>query len=197
MFSLLHKHQKSPADSWARAQRQAAHREKYREWHQELPTGWLARFAEKGLRPFLASYGFDVSMSPKELVKWIAEWAFTHAWVQQNSKKRLPRTFLQGLNHCGEQEFDWFCHTIPTEDVMNFADKWQTDEFLDESDAGFAQRFDLLIFMWHIVNLETSRAYNEYINDTQEYGQNGDKDEDLPTAVTSEDTAFGGDRRTH
>jgi hypothetical protein len=195
MFSVVMKTQRSPADSIARARRLAERKEEYLAWHRGLPTGWLRDFAMRGLRPFVAKHGFDIPMAEKELIQWVAEWAFTHVWISHHPRVKHPRTFKKWLNDGDEQEFDWFCYLIPTEDWMNFADQWKTDEFLDESDAGFNQRYDLLHLAWHLVNLATSKAYNDYLAITQEVGYT---EEDNPVvAPTSEDTAFGGDRRTH
>ncbi len=81
---------------------------------------------------------------------------------------------------------------------MSFATSWQADEFLDDSDAGMKQRFDLMLLAWHLVNLTTSKAYDDYLAITQDSAQVGGTDDDpLVLAPTSEDTAFGGDRRTH
>jgi hypothetical protein len=198
MFSIVMKQQRSPADAWAKAHRIAERKDEYLTWHRGLPTGWLNDFAVQGLRPFLSTRGFDVPMSEKELVKWIAEWAFTHVWITNHPRVKYPRTFLKWLNNGDDQEFDWFCLKISTDDWMAFADQWKSDEFLDESDAGMKQRYDLMLLAWHLVSLTTSKAYDDYLAITQDTGVTGyGEDDNQVLAPTSEDTAFGGDRRTH
>jgi hypothetical protein len=198
MFSIVMKLQRSPADAWARERQVTERKEEYLAWHRGLPTGWLRNFAVQGLRPFLRSYGFDIPLAEKEFVKWVAEWAFTHVWITKHPRIKHPRTFLKWLNDGDAQEFDWFCLKISTDDWMAFADRWQTDEFLDDSDAGVKQRYDLMLLAWHLVNLTTSKAYDDYLAIIQDSGAATGADDDAPVlALTSEDTAFGGDRRTH
>ncbi len=189
--------QRSPADACAKARRLAQHKNEFLVWHRGLPTGWLRDFAVKGLRPFLSSYGFDVVLAEKEFIRWVAEWAFTHVRIARHPQIKHPRTFIKSINDGDEHEFDWFCYTIPTEAWMNLADAWKTDEFLDDSDAGYAQRYDLMMLAWNIINMTSSKAYDDWLAITQDNGAVA-QDEDYPTiAATSEDTAFGGDRRTH
>lgn len=197
MFSIVHKMQRSPADAWVNAHRHAERKKEYLTWHHGLPTGWLRDFVIKGLRPFLWTHGFDIALTDKECMQWVAEWAFTHVRIARHPQIKHPRTFIKSFNDGDEQEFDWFCYTISTETWMKFADTWKTDEFLDESDAGYAQRYDLLMLAWNIINMSSSKAYDDWLVITKESGAYGQDDELTTLALTSEDTAFGGDRRTH
>ena len=96
----------------------------------------------------------------------------------------------------GEDELDWYTHSIPFDSWEALASKWAAPGFLDDSDAGYAQTIDIAQFAWQLIDLYSSRTHLRW-KDMIEYH---DLDEDhgrVSYAQPAEDTgAYGGDRRT-
>ncbi len=166
----------------------------YREWSAGIPSGLFKRFIKEGIEPFLKRYGYSMNISYSQLEKFCKEWAFAHVHIQRKCGEALQRTFLKTYNNGGEEEYDWYMFTIPTDDWLEFANEWSCPEFLDESDTGYAQRMDLPLFVWNIIDIEHSARHHKWL----EFNKEEDEDDVavIQPILNPEDRAFGGDRRT-
>ena len=168
----------------------------YKEWRSGIPDGFFKRFIKEGIEPFLRGYGYTMNISYSQIEQFCKEWAFAHVQIQQKSGEDLHRTFLKIYHYGGEEEYDWFSFTIPSDDWSDFTSKWSYPEFLDDSDAGYAQRMDLPLFVWRIIDLESSKRHHKWL----EFNNDNDDGDDhviIPSILNpDEGRAFGGDRRT-
>ena len=173
--------------------------ERYSLWKRGLIDGHIARFVKDGLIPFCKTHGYSLQYGDKEIIQGVYEWAFTHVRIEsQKGKVQLFRNFKKYYPAGDAMEFDWYCHQIPSLVWDEFASAWWDCQFMDDSEAGFAQRADLHIFVWHLVCLASSKAHKKYLQ-VMAWSEHADEDlasNMIPLAVTSEDTAYGGDRRT-
>ena len=167
----------------------------YKEWYAGIPDGFFSLFVKHGLTSFLKRYGYEMNQSTPQLIQYCKEWAFSHVHIQRKKHISLQRTFLKIFHNGGEEELDWFLFSIPPDDWDAFADQWKCPEFLDESDAGYAQRMDLTLFVWNIVDLVNGRQHAKWV----QFNETGDEDDIAYTQTAinpDEGAAFGGDRRT-
>jgi hypothetical protein len=167
----------------------------YREWRAGIPEGFFKRFIKVGIEPFLKGYGYQMNTSYSQIEQFCKEWAFAHVQIQRKGGESLQRTFLKAFHDGGEEEYDWFMFTIPSDDWMEFANGWSYSEFLDDSEAGYAQRMDLPLFVWRILDLAGSKRHHKWL----EFNTDDDEDEIVflqAVQTNDEGRAFGGDRRT-
>jgi hypothetical protein len=133
-------------------------------WKRGITNSHIQDFIQYGLTPFLDSYGYSVGMIIRDSVSYCKHWAFAHVEKESNYRP-INEICLLRCAHNGEQdEMDWYFHTIPSEDWHVLCENWQTFEFLDNSDAGHAQRTDLPFFAWKLIHLNSSRAHMLYLN---------------------------------
>ena len=193
---MFYKQPVSPAHTITVKRNHARYREEYLEWVSGIPDGYIARFIEEGLCPFLKKYGYAVSYSPKDLIQACKEWAFSHVQIRRKGPDLYDRFFMKCAHDGGEDELDWYTHSIPFDSWEALASKWAAPGFLDDSDAGYAQTIDIAQFAWQLIDLYSSRTHLRW-KDMIEYH---DLDEDhgrVSYAQPAEDTgAYGGDRRT-
>ena len=184
------------ADHYTQALQRKQKRRLFEEWRAGIPSGLFTKFITNGLPPFLAKHGYTLNQSTDQLVQYCVEWAFAHVWMSRKKQSFLQRTFMKQFHDGGEEDFDWFYFSIPMDDWEELADAWSCPEFLDDSDAGTAQRLDCPMFVWNILDLGSSRRHMKWMamNDLLE----DDETHYLQSqAITDESMAFGGDRRTH
>ena len=105
---MLRKQIPNPAHTISVEWRRARLREAYLEWYSGLPDGYISRFVEEGLRPFLKRHGYEVCYSPKNLTQACKEWAFAHVQIQQKGADLYDRFFVKYTHYGGEDEFDWY-----------------------------------------------------------------------------------------
>jgi hypothetical protein len=163
----------------------------YEEWLSELPAGWFEVFITNGLVPFLARFGYALDFSLDEQVKILRGWAFAHVQIQRLSGYHNSHvTLLRCAHSGGDEEFDWYCHTISPLAWETFAKKWAHVDFLDESDPGHHQRMDLPRLVWHMISLNKSRTHRVWLEILQDCMEQDD--------FVHEDScvAFTGNRRT-
>lgn len=198
MSTKIIKHGLVPcADHYTQALQRKQKRKLFEEWRAGIPSKLIREFITRGLPLFLAKYGYKLNQSTDQLVQYCVEWGFAHVWMTRNKQSFHQRTFVKQFHDGGEEDFDWFYLSIPMDDWEEFADAWSCPDFLDSSsEAGLAQRLDLPMFVWNILDLLNSRQHmkwlsmNELIEDDEiQYLQ--------PQVIADEGTAFGGDRRTH
>jgi hypothetical protein len=197
MSSKLLKHSiVTCAEQYGRTQRRKEIRSLYDDWRPGIPRDFFKRFIHQGLQPFLARYGYSLNQSWDQLERYCAEWAFAHVQMQRYKQQFKQRTFMKQFHTGGEEHFDWFQFTIPYEDWETLADAWKCPEFLDDSDIGIAQRLDLSMFVWNLIDLVCSKRHIEWL----QFHEDGDEDDIQylqPQFTADEGHAFGGDRRTH
>ncbi len=167
----------------------------YKEWRAGIPPGFFKRFLQEGIQPFLAKRGYRLNQSWESLTRYCNEWAFSHVQIQRRKHEFLQRTFLKFFHDGGEEEFDWFNFTIPSDDWEELAEEWKRPEFLDDSDAGLTQRIDLPMFVWNLLDLENSKKHIQWLQINEDNEENDIQY--LQPQQTHEEQAFGGDRRTH
>jgi hypothetical protein len=169
----------------------------YRSWKRGLIDGHIRRFVVEGLVPFCKKHGYVFAYSDTEVIQGVSEWAFAHVQIERKKGNGLYRTFKTYSPAGGASEFDWYCQQISSSDWDEFASSWWDTEFLDDSDPGLAQKADLSLLVWNLVYLAGSKAHKNYL---QVEAWADYADEELMgsnvLANPSEDTAYGGDRRT-
>jgi hypothetical protein len=167
----------------------------YKEWRAGIPPEFFKRFLQEGVKPFLAKHGYILNPSLDILSKYCAEWAFAHVKIQRRKHEFLQCTLLKSFHDGGDEEFDWFQFTIPIDAWEDLAEEWKCPEFLDDSDAGLAQRSELSMFIWKLVDLNCSKKHIEWMRINEDNEENDIQY--LQPQQTQEEQAFGGDRRTH
>lgn len=181
---------------WVEGQKKQQTRAMFQSWRAGIPPNYFLRFVKLGLQPFLRKYGYSIQQNYTWCAKYVASWLFSHVQMNRMKHKGLKRTFMECTNSGGEEEMNEFLFAIPFDDWEAFADQWKCSECLDDSPTGLDQRLDLPSFAWNLVELEASRAYHKWI-DTMKYMDGNDDEPVYVSATHQEDTAFGGDRRTH
>jgi hypothetical protein len=196
MLNNLYKQCPNPGQTISVARAKAYYHSEAMEWLHGLPDGHIERFVEEGLTPFLKKYGYKSCYDRKEQEKACKEWAFGHVRIQQKGPDLYDRFFIKCAHNGGEEEFDWYVHTIPLEEWETLAMKWSASEFLDDSDAGYAQVIDLAQFAWQLIHLDSSPNHIRW----KAIFESSDYDDEYIVAShaqPTEDTgAYGGDRRT-
>jgi hypothetical protein len=183
-----------PAAAFMKAQREKEKKAVYNAWKAGVPNEWLTKFVEVGLRPFLKDHGYTLSKDTSHVVSCIRQWAFGYVHAHLNRSKGFQVYFVESIHPADMEAFDWFCMEIPSEHWTEISDKWCATEFLDSSDPGLKQRDTLLECIWRLVDLNTSKSHQMYLN-TQPYD---DSDDEQPYIQHQDDShAFTGDRRTH
>jgi hypothetical protein len=179
---------------WLNAQEKKRIQSMYKSWRAGLPANYFLQFVKKGLQPFLRAHGYTISPNDQWSAKYLSSWLFSHVQMNRNKQHSLKRTFMQTIHNGGEEEKNEFFISISFEDWEALADMWKCAECFDDSPSGADQRLDLPSFVWNIVDLSNSRRHIEWLERTN-YGEDDDTHVYVPTH--QDDTAFGGDRRTH
>ena len=174
-----------------------AKNERYQEklkWKQCLEDGWISDFIEYGLEPFLSAHGYTLGYTHSKSVSYCTAWAFAHI----EAKKKSPAAIVhcnQKYHTGGQAEFEWYCKTISPDSWDEICNLWAAYMFLDDSDAGVAQRADIPFFVWNLINLGTSSAHTKFLQEL--YDDSYEEDDIAYSQQPVDDTgAFGGDRRT-
>ena len=179
------------ATRFVASQVRTEHKKLFNSWISEIPDGYFERFLEKGIIPFLAKFGYTLGLSHSERISMISSWAFAHVQTQ-----RLPKYYgnyiriLKCAHTGGDEEYDWFCHTIEQDSWDTLCETWYSTEFLDDSDPGVSQRLDLPRIIWNMISLENSRTHHKWVDTVLESAEQDD-------AIQEDNQiAFTGNRRT-
>lgn len=163
----------------------------YSSWISEIPENYFERFLEKGVQPFLTAHGYRLGLSSNERVHMLRAWAFAHVQTHRQPKHYGKYINIMKCAHeGGNEEYDWFCHSIDEDDWDALTKEWYSTDFLDDSDPGVSQRLDLPRIVWHMISLEGSRAHQQWLNvvmDSVEQDEGIQEDSNV---------AFTGNRRT-
>jgi hypothetical protein len=179
------------ATQFVKTQSQQEKKGLYEKWLSEIPAGWFEVFITNGLIPFLTRFGYALDFSLEEQIKMVRAWAFAHVQTQRLSRYHNSYVTLLRCAHTGgDEEFDWYCHTISPLAWETFAKKWAEVDFLDDSDPGFRQRVDLPRLVWHMISLNKSRAHRVWLEILQDCMEQED------TIQEDSNVAFTGNRRT-
>lgn len=174
------------------AKRRAEERRTQRQsWLASLPDRVFETFLTKYLDPFVRSKGYCLGLSLRDQVRFLRSWAFSHVEARHTtSTMRTPEVSILYCHHWGgEEEFDWFCQTITTDDWQEFCSQFAWPEFLDESDAGLAQRDDLFRLVWNMIDLDNSKQHLYWLDNVWD-------DEEEEELIQDDNMAFTGSRRT-
>jgi hypothetical protein len=133
-------------------------------WKRGIPDSHIYDFIQYGLTTFLDSYGYSIGMTIRDAVSYCKHWAFAHVEKESNYQPIQEINLLRCAHNGGQDEIDWYFHTIPSEDWFILYENWQTFQFLDNSDAGHAQRTDLPFFAWKLIHLNSSKAHIIYLD---------------------------------
>ena len=163
-----------------------------KEWKNNLPVGWIEEFICDGLVPFLKKKGYTIGFEINDCIQYCYQWAYAYVEIYAQRSKGLNRYFLKSANTDNQEEKDWFNLQFDDEEWSSLADFWVASEFLDDSEAGYAQRLDLSEFAWQLVDLNQSKAHWKWLDTGDAEG--GEDVDYLP--LHEESIAFGGDRRT-
>lgn len=163
------------------------------DWIKGLGNNWISDFVTCGLIPFLESHGYRLGYSHSKIVAYCMNWGFAHIQAKQLSPSATVRC-MQTYHAGGEAELDWYLFHISFEDWSQLFDEWHTSYFLDDSDAGSAQRTDFPCFVWNLIDLASSHMHTKFLQAM--YEEYPDEDEFGFFQATDESSAFGGDRRT-
>jgi hypothetical protein len=163
------------------------------QWSSGVGYGWVEDFIQCGLKPFLESYGYSIGYSDSKASEYCRAWAFSHVQAKKVSPSATVKC-LKSFHGGGEAELDWFLFHISHDEWSQLCYEWRSSEFLDDSDAGFAQQSDLPFFAWNLLNLAYSRAHGKFM---QAMSDEYPDEEDFGGFHATDDSgAFGGDRRT-
>lgn len=185
---------KSPAAKFLQSQVKHAKQDLVREFRRDVSRAYLADFVQNGIRPYFASIGYNLIQPLDQCVTMLESWAISHLWIQRHKGEYLELEFLKCFHAGGEEEYNWFCHAVDSNCLDELMNAWKTTEFLDDSDAGYAQRIDFLTCIWQLIDLDASKTHQYWLN----YIVEDCSDEEQGFLVHHhEDHAFAGDRRTH
>lgn len=168
-----------------------------RYWAEELPEGWVDSFLRNGLQKFLLRYGYTIQITDRLKGRFIA-WAWSHAFIYSSpSQKKLKLKVPDMLHHGDNEEYDYYSNLIDYEDWEIFMDRWQTFQWLDESDIGQIQRADFQFFVWTILDLNNSSSHHRWCDMMDYHSDDSDKEGASKLRETDAyEQAYGGDRRT-
>jgi hypothetical protein len=185
-----------PAQSYLRTLKKRTIQEWYYDWLENIPEEHIERFLQDGLIPFLKKHGYSVLYDTSFLHKACYEWSFGHVRIQRQKSKMLDRTFLKCAHNGGEEEFEWYVHSIPTENWLQLCSIWKQEEFLDDSETGYAQMCDLYLFAWQLIDLENSKAHHKWLDIISYVNDTLDEPSTIITMNPDDYVPYGGDRRT-
>jgi hypothetical protein len=187
----MNQHFLTAAPGFVSSQLRTERQELYSSWISEIPENYFKRFLEQGIGPFLDNFGYRLGLSSNQRISMLRAWAFAHVQTQQQPKyygKYI--TLLKCAHDGGDEEYDWFLHTISQEEWNALSDHWYSTEFLDDSDPGVSQRLDLPRVIWHMIALEGSRAHQQWLDVVMDALEQEDGVQD------DTNIAFTGNRRT-
>jgi hypothetical protein len=182
---------KTAAPAFIHSKIQSEKHELYTAWISEIPENYFERFLEKGVKPFLARFGYRLGFSQLERVRILRAWAFAHVQTQRLVKYHGNYiTLVKYAHEGGQEEYDWFTYIISHDDWDALAQEWYSTDFLDDSDPGVSQRLDLPRVLWSMISLEGSRAHQQWLDVVMDTADQED--------AIQEDShiAFTGNRRT-
>ncbi len=180
-----------PAFRFLAKQRASARSTMRQHWLASLPDGVIERFITRHLEPFIESKGYCLGLSLRDKVRFIRSWAFSHVEATHTpSFLHTPEVTILYCNHYGgEEEYDWYCQTISTDDWQTFCEQFHWPELLDDSDAGIKQRADLFRLVWHMIDLDNSKQHLYWLDNVYE-------EEEEEELYQDDNLAFTGSRRT-
>ena len=184
-----------PARGYLQSLETNGRQELYKEWITGLPYRWIDNFVEYGLIPFLNKRGYTVGRDIPTCIAYCKEWAFCHILLSRYGSRYKKRVFDTCFHYGGNDEYEWYQHSISVEEWFQLCSNWANTDFLDSSDPGQSQVYDLSTFVWNMIDLENSATHTKWLHHMDNLNQQ--YDEHLGYINTSEDTgAYGGDRRT-
>ena len=186
----------SSASKFLRGRQEAEKKEKRRTWIRGLPEEHIYTFIKEGLEPFLNTFGYNLGYSIKDCVAYCKDWAFAHVEIQGSYKPKQTIQFLRCAHNGSSDAFEWYLGIISPDDWYTLCEKWSTNDFLDESDVGYAQRVDIAWFVWNLLSLESSKEHSKFLEFM--YSEDDMDDDGHYTHGVIEDGlgTYGGDRRT-
>ncbi len=196
MLNKLYKARRNPAHTLSVARAKVQLNQEYKNWVAGLPDCHVEAFVEQGLEPFLKRRGYHPGYVTQTITKACKEWAFAHVRIRRNGPDCYDRFFIKTANTGGEEEFDWYTLKIPFEEWEALAAEWWAPEFLDDSEAGYAQIIDLAQFAWQMIHLESSSSHLHWKAKIEGYEQDDDYHPSSAPQATEDTSAYGGDRRT-
>jgi len=158
---------KFPAQAYMISQKCAKEIAIYEKWISEIPYRWIHHFVIDGLIPFLKTHGYELLYDTETVIGYCEEWAFHHVLLAQYRSNYVSRTFLKCAHDDGPDEKEWYHLTISTDAWFNFSKKWSTTEFLDTSETGYSQYYDLSEFVWHMIHLKISKSHKKWLEITE------------------------------
>jgi hypothetical protein len=162
------------------------------QWNSGVGYSWIVDFIQYGLEPFLARHGYCIGYSHSKASEYCKAWAFSHVQAKSASPSATVKC-LKSFHGGGEAELDWFLFHISHDEWAQLCHEWNSSEFLDDSDAGFAQQADLPFFAWNLLNLAASRTHGKFL---QAMSDEYPDEDDFGFHTLDDSGAFGGDRRT-
>lgn len=176
---------------------EAEKKDRFRVWARGLPNAHILDFITYGLEPFLDEFGYKLSYSYKDCAAYCKQWAFSHSELQTSYKPNQTIRFLRCAHNGSREAFEWYLGIISPDDWFTLCDEWSAERFLDDSDAGHAQRTDIAWFVWNLLSLDSSKEHRNFVefmyseedmDDEVHYVSGFNGDEGLGS--------YGGDRRT-
>jgi hypothetical protein len=183
-----------PAQSYMISQKVQKEETLYKEWISEIPRNWIQHFIKNGLIPFLNKYGYVIAYDVPTVCSFFKEWAFIHVLMKHCRNTYTSRTFLQCAHNGGSDEKDWYMFLIPSDGWFDLSKEWASNEFLDDSEAGQSQQYDLCEFVWNMIHLSSSKSHMKWLQhmDILEYQED---DTVNPSNIAEEHVVYGGERK--
>jgi len=186
------------ASNFIKGRVDAEKKEKQRIWARGIPEAHILNFIKYGLEPFLDTFGYKLGYSYEYCAAYCKQWLYAHVYTQTSYKPNQTISFLRCAHSGSREEFEWYLGNITPDDWFTLCEEWPADQFLDESDAGHAQRSDIAWFVWNIISLSNSKAHRQFI----EFMASEDEMDDETYYVSGFNGgdeglgSYGGDRRT-
>lgn len=185
------------ASKFLKGRAEAEKKQRRREWRRSIPEGHVHSFIENGLEPFLNGFGYSLGYSIKDCAAYCKDWAFAHAEIKREYKPKQTIQFLRCAHNGSREAFEWYLGIISPDDWDQLCEEWSTGGFLDQSDAGHAQRCDIAWFVWNLLCLENSKEQFRFV-DFMSSEEDMDDEPYYVSGIHGEDGlgTYGGDRRT-
>lgn len=162
-------------------------------WLRSIPDGYVTEFVERGLLPLLKARGFAIGFTVADCVSCIKDWGFGHVWKSQHPTQKLVVKFVKTANQGTHEEYDLYKMKLDFFDLLELAEDWKREQFLDDTRAGESQLYDLDRLIWNMISVQKSKTFRAWhaLMSEEDY-------EEMNTAPShQEDTGYGGDRRTY
>jgi hypothetical protein len=131
----------------------------YRAWREKYDVSYFKDISIS-INIFLKHHGY-VLFEQKDMAQSLEHFCWAHEWIINHEPKKhivYPKPMHDGI----EDDYEWYCETIQTDDWLVLFNTIQEDGVFDDSREGLSMQYALPKFIWLKMNLNESRTYRKY-----------------------------------